>query len=214
MAAVFIGFAAFVWNLNSPKATTEIATIQSNKVVNSTNTTATNKDAEKKIVKENTVVVTNIKEVKNSNIIIVKNTQPEKQKIENNLTTTVTKNAQQPLTNQSNIAQSNQPQINNTQTLVTNNTIANNISTNNNNIPATLAVNNTTNNTQNSNSYTAKQVVYKSLDGDDENSKSTLVDGEKIKASKLMGLFKKAIKVITPKENEDNDSKKLFAVTL
>jgi hypothetical protein len=214
VAAAFIGFVAFIWNLNSPKATTEITTIQSNKVVNSTNSTATNKDAEKNIVKENAVIATNTKEVKNSNTIIVKSTQPEKQKIENNLVATVTKNARQPLTNQSNIAQNNHPQTNNTQTLFTNNTIANNSSVNNNIIPATLAVNNTTNNTQNSNNYTAKQVVYKSLDGDDENSKSILVAGEEIKASKLMGLFKKVMKVITPKESDDSDSKKLFAVTL
>jgi len=88
----------------------------------------------------------------------------------------------------------------------------NNNNTNSNNIPVTLAVNNTTNNTQNSNNFTAKQVVYKSLDGDDENSKSE-TDQEN-KSSKLMGIFKKAMKVITPKESDNNDSKKLFAVTL
>jgi hypothetical protein len=96
--------------------------------------------------------------------------------------------------------------------LVTNNNIVNNNNTNSNNIPVTLAVNNTTNNTQNSNNFTAKQVVYKSLDGDDENSKSE-TDQEN-KSSKLMGIFKKAMKVITPKESDNNDSKKLFAVTL
>ncbi len=214
VAAVFIGFVAFIWNLNSPKTTTTIATTQSNKVVNSINTTATNKSAENSIVKENIVVATNTKEVKNSNTIIVKNTQPEKRKIENNLVATVTKNIQQPLTNQSTIAQNNQAQVNNTQTLVANNTTVNNSNTNSNNITAALAANNTTDGIQNSNNYTAKQVVYKSLDGDDENSKSILVVGKKIKASKLIGIFKKAMKVITPNENDDTDSKKLFAVTL
>ncbi len=214
VAAVFIGFAAFIWNLNSPSTTTETVATKPNKIIETVNATSTNKSLENSVVKENAVVATNTKEVKNSNTIIVKNTQPEKQKIENNLVATVTKNTQQPLTNQSNIAQNNQPQISNTQTLVINNTITNNSSVNSNNLPATLAVNNSTNNTQNSNNYTAKQVIYKSLDGDDENSKSILVAGEEVKASKLMGLFKKAMKVITPKENADDNSNKLFAVTL
>ncbi len=212
VAAVFIGFAAFVWNLNSPSTTTETVATKPSKIVATVNTTPTNKSLENSVVKENAVVTTNTKKVKSSNIIIVKSTQTEKQKNENNLAATVTKNTQQPLTNQSNIAQNNQPQINKTQTLVTNNNIVNNNNTNSNNIPATLAVNNTTNNTQNSNNFTAKHVVYKSLDGDEENSKSE-TDQEN-KSSKLMGIFKKAMNVITPKESDNNDSKKLFAVTL
>ena len=209
VAAVFIGLIAFIWNVNSPKTTTEIAIAQSKKVDNTANTPATNVNVDNVSTKENMVAIPTTKEVGNNNVIVTKYKKTDNPKAEKNIAVAVTKNIEQSLSNQSNINQNEQPSINNTQTLVTNNT---NINTNN--IPTTLAANNMVSNVQNTATHKATQVVYKSLDGDDENNKSILIAGEEIKAPKLMGIFKKAMKAITPKENADDDSKKLFAVTL
>lgn len=51
-------------------------------------------------------------------------------------------------------------------------------------------------------------VVYKTLDEDDDNENAST------KKSKLKNLLRKAAKMITPKETSDDDSRKLFAVTL
>jgi len=208
VAAVFIGFIAFIWNLSSPKITTEIATLQSNKIVNITNKNTTNKSAEKTILNENIAAITDTKEVRNINIITTKKRQPEKQRNENNLVATVTKNTQQPLNQKSIISQNNQTEINNTQSLTTTNPITNNSNINNNNTFVALAVNNSTS----INNSMAKQIIYKSLDDDDNN--ASLINDKEVKTSKLKVFLKKAIQAITPKESDNNEPKKLFAVTL
>jgi hypothetical protein len=207
VAAVFIGFVAFMWNSNSNITNTEIATIQANKIVSYSNNIAKKNNAENITLKENNLAVNNPKEEKNINSTTVKNIELEKQKVKNNLAPTVTKNTLQPLTNQSIISQNNQAQVNNTQSLLTTNTITKNSNISN-NTPVAFVANKITE----VNNSTAKQIVYKSLDDDDNN--ASIIDDKEVKTSKLKGFFKKAIQAITPKESDNNESKKLFAVTL
>jgi hypothetical protein len=212
VAAVFIGAIAFVWNMNSSDTVTSTTTTATKKTINEI--TATRTDTDSLNINKNAVADTKKKEAGIINAADVDTKQSKKQNGENNFATPVTKDIVQTLNNQSTIPNNNQSPVNNTQTqLATNNTVKSDV-LNSNNTSAIAAVSNTINNTQNTNNNTARQVVYKSLDGDDENNQSILVSGQEIKAPKLLGFLKKAIKVITPKETEGDDSKKLFAVTL
>jgi hypothetical protein len=212
-AAVFIGLIAFIWNINTAKPTTEFAKVSSTKNENIPVTSSTNSTVEKVTIKENTVAANRKYIAKKAEVIVVKNNTP---KLEKNIVEVVTKNAALPLSNHNVVNQNIQKQNNDnsTNTLATNNQIQNNNTNNNisNNNAATATIN--TNLIANNNPA-IRQVIYKSLDADDDNNKSTLTAaGDEIKTSKLIGLFKKAMKAITPKDNDDNNSRKLFAVTL
>ncbi|MFY7964564.1 MAG: anti-sigma factor family protein [Chitinophagaceae bacterium] len=209
VAAVFIGLIAFVWNINSTKTADEIATLLTVENTILPASQSTNKTVIDSTNTNNDIVASVVAENKIKQVIVAKNSIVPIQK---NIVKTVTKSTPVSLNNQNNIQlvlEQNNKAINNI-AAVNNQTQNNNDnSIINNNTTATLV----NNNTVAVKTPIARQVIYKSLEADDDN-KSTLAASEEIKTSKLNGLFKKAIKAITPKDSDDNDSKKLFAVTL
>ncbi len=192
IAAVFIAISFFAWNLNSSNSSTTIATsVQTPKQVaiisNSQKIITVNEDSNKKIITS-----------KNSETLT--SAASNKSKLENKIENSVTKNN----------AASLQIQIDNNNTkpieIISNNQIKNT------RIESVVVANNKTNAQENTDVPTVKQIIYKTLDNDEDAGKTIVNIDSENKPSKLKGLLKKALNSITPKE--DNDSRKLIAVTL
>lgn len=207
VAAVFIGLVTFIWNINTASSTTEIANTSIPKNKNTPVILPANEQKKDAFARKNNVVTNSKVTTPKTEVVYVKNNTS---KLKKNVSDGVTKAISTTLTNQNNSGQN--ISNNNINTIVATNQIQNNnISNNasNNNINMALA----STNSIASNSPATKQIIYKSLDSDDDN-KSASAIGEENKISKLKGLFKKAVNAITPKDSDDNDTKKLLAVTL
>lgn len=203
VAAVFIGFGAFVYNLFSTNKKTETIVVAPKNSEQKVNTTISNqqKNAASIVLQKEAVTVNSVDANLNKKtaavlakkiVTDIKNT--EEKKIEN----IVTNNTPVTLVKQENVL------INNN-ALVNNNTVSINKPTIQNTQIASIVENNQQPTTNNA----TVAIIYKTLDVDDED--NTTIQK---KTSKLKGFLKKAAKMITPNETSDDESKKLFAVTL
>ena len=206
VAAVFIGIGAFVFNLfGTNKKPESIASIPQNVVIK-TNTIPKNKQPNSlnPVIKKDEIGTNNIRT--KSNKIVAKepviniNANAENE-VEKNIENVVTNNILVTLNNQESILQ-------NKNTAALNNNTSDNVKqqTQNNQVASIETVSSLAS-TLNPQTLNASTIVYNPLD-------EKGINGKEKKQSKLKKFFKNAIKIITPKETLDDESKKLFVVTL